>query len=481
MRLRIDQGRAIYFAIAITVLLAMAISSAIGRSSTVFLPAAISLILVLLIPSNGLNDITVLLKLVALHLFAISPVYIVVANVDFSFGHPPSDWYGWLTRMAWVNVAALGLFLTAMRLSEGRIVAKQTWVLDTRRFRYTLLALLGLSGVAQIMVYRSFGGLSGFVESYEARSDAFQGMGLIFAVSESFPILVVMAYAVAAKRVKFLRNTWMLLALIAVFILLKFAFGGLRGSRGNIIWATFWAFGMIEIWVRRVPRAILAGFGAIGILFVFVYGFYKAAGSDVALEAMTGDLGEAAMRTGRGIDYVIVNDLSRAEIQAYLLYRMENSFGNYANGRTYVGTLALVMPRWLWPDRPESKRKYATEILYSPEVAAGGFRSSRAYGLGGEALINFGIPGVLLAYAVFGCLVGLARGFSRSLGAGDPRLLFVPLGACWFALALMNDSDNLFFFMVKHGLVPLLLILVSSRRTTQSLRSRYQWANGSAG
>src|SRR5690606_587983 len=100
MRLRIDQGRAIYFAIAITVLLAMAISSAIGRSSTVFLPAAISLIPVLLIPSNGLHDITVLLKLVALHLFAISPVYIVVANVGFSFGHPPSDWYGWLTRMA---------------------------------------------------------------------------------------------------------------------------------------------------------------------------------------------------------------------------------------------------------------------------------------------------------------------------------------------------------------------------------------------
>lgn len=464
MQFRVSTSQIVYFGIALATLLAMLASTAAGRSSWVFIPAGISLTLVLLVPNKGLRDPTVLLKLVAAQLFAISPVYIVAANVEADLGPLPQDWQNWLTYMAWVNVGSLLLFLGAMRLSEGRVLAKRVWILDLRRFRHTLLIMLALSAVLQVFVYQSMGGIGGYVESYEERSDTFQGMGLIFSLSEAFPILFVIGYAVAARRYKSLRNIWLLLGLMALFLALKFAFGGLRGSRGSILWSAFWAFSIIDTWVRRIPRSILAGFAVLGAVFVVFYGFYKAGGSEVALEAMSGDFEAAAARTGRGIDHVITKDLSRAEVQAFLLYRLENSLGNYANGSTYLGTLALAVPRSIWPERPEPKRRHATEILYGPELTAHGYRSTRVYGLGGESLMNFGVPGVLVAYGLFGVLVGLVRGFARSLHPADTRTLLVPLGACWLALALMNDSDNLFFFSVKHALLPSILVLISSRR-----------------
>src|SRR5690606_17794210 len=64
-------------------------------------------------------------------------------------------------------------------------------------------------------------------------SEAFSGMASIFIISEAFPILLFIGYAVFARRHSWLGRPGPLLLVGFGFIALKFWFGGLHGSRSN--------------------------------------------------------------------------------------------------------------------------------------------------------------------------------------------------------------------------------------------------------
>jgi hypothetical protein len=89
--------------------------------------------------------------------------------------------------------------------------------------------------------------------------------------------------------------------------------------------------------------------------------------------------------------------------------------------------------------------------------------ASNVYGLAGEAMLNFGMYGVPVAFLIWTLIVGRGRKWILCLEPGDVRRLLSPLLALLCFLILNSDSDNIFYTTVKWGTVPVALLWFSSQ------------------
>jgi hypothetical protein len=407
-----------------------------------------------------------IIGLLGVHFFYVAPLLHVswgtwLWEVGGGMSTPgPRDWRPWLEKLAWLNAAGL---VTYMMISHrlGRSRNSRPRVLDHRSARRLLLVGMIITAIAQAFVFFQFGGVAGMVDAYVSNRGALGGFGVVFLVSESFPILAFMMFALIAREHPFLRRWgWQLFALV-VFVILKLVFGGLRGSRSNTMWGLFWAVGIIHFWVRPLPRRlILAGLPLL-FVFMYLYGFYKSAGTD-ALRAFEGADARAELEssTHRTMDKVLLQDLARTDVQAFIVYVQDQPTRrlDLAYGRTYLGAAAQLIPRSVWPDRPPPKVQEGTDLFQGHGAYEAGYRVSKIYGLAGEALLNFGSIGVPIAFAVLGVLVARVRRVHSTITPDDGRALLLPLLVNLCFVVLTSDSDNVVFFLIKNGTVPTLVI-----------------------
>jgi hypothetical protein len=422
--------------------------------------------------SNVFDPVGVL-GLLGFHFFFLAPLLHVHWDYWIARVVPPPDWRDWLGTMAILNI----LGLLAYRVSRNTILwnkqkqSKVLWRLDSQRFFIVVSVSLLVTGLLQIWVYTQQGGILGYIQSATApeRITAFRGVGWVFMISESFPILALMTFAVYARRKKFAKYWITVVFVLVVFLILKLSFGGLRGSRSNTIWGLFWAVGIIHFWIRPIPKKLVFGGCIFLLLFMYLYGFYKGAGLE-ALQAFEGAEARAELSrsTGRTLETAVLGDLGRSDVQAYLLYRVvaPESDYEYAWGRTYFGTAALLIPRSVWPGRPPHKIKEGTEAQYGMGSYTPGIRqSSRVYGLAGETMLNFGPVAVPLAYIIFGIVISRIKYFVLTLEPIDSRLILLPFLITFCFKILVSDSDNVLFSFIKNGVVPLVVLTLSSARS----------------
>ena len=419
-----------------------------------------------------------ILGLLGLHVFFLAPLFHVVSGHWMSTSDPPDDWRTWLGGMALLNAVGLlayRLVRQKARASTSAFSAQSVWQIDQRRFLALLAIALVLTAVLQVWVYSRVGGLRGYILAYSEGAEAFRGMGWIFMTSESFPIIALIGFAVYARR-RNVGNSWTVLcSVVLCYIVLKLAFGGLRGSRSNTIWGVFWAIGVIHFWVRPIPKKLILAGVVLLVSFMYLYGFYKALGVE-ALDAFRGGVSVTALatETGRTLEATILGDLARSDVQAFLLFRLLSPPDEYqfGKGRTYLAAVALLIPRSIWPDRPPGKVKEGTEAQYGPGAyLPERFQSSRVYGLAGEAMLNFGPFSVPLAFGVLGLLVGRVRHILVTVHPDDARLLLYPLLVNLCFVLLVSDSDNVVFLLVKNGAIPVLLVYLSSSFRTVPARA----------
>jgi len=402
------------------------------------------------------------------YFFYLAPILHVYWDSWMRYVMPPPDWRLWLGYMGILNLIGLTIY---KRISGNPLVPHQTslrgqWTLNEDRFWVVCcLALLGTMTL-QIYVYQSFGGILGYIHTYEDQTDAFRGMGWIFMISESFPILSIMAYAVAARKNPTLRRWSVIILVIILFIGFRMLFGGMRGSRGNTIWALFWAIGIIHYWIRPLKRKIIIAGLIFLIVFMYSYGLYKSHGL-IAFNALTNPLqrAELAEQGGRTMDRMLLGDLGRSDVQAYLLYCISdpnNQYG-YKWGQTYLASLMLPIPKSM---RPEGigKMEAGTEAQYG--YYSDIFLSSRIYGLTGEAMLNWGIVSVPFVFALFGLVVVKLRRFILNVPTSDTRVLLIPFIINICIIMLIGDSDNIVFSLIKNGSLPALVVLLSSQRSS---------------
>src|SRR6185503_4648700 len=114
------------------------------------------------------------------------------------------------------------------------------------------------------------------------------------------------------------------------------------------------------------PRRVLLAGIAFLIVFMYVYGLYKGSGRGV-IDILQGQavITELAEKTRRPIESTLLGDLARSDVQALLLYRsVTPSDAEFAWGRTYLGAAALLVPRFIWPDRIADKIEVGTDFQY---------------------------------------------------------------------------------------------------------------------
>jgi hypothetical protein len=244
-------------------------------------------------------------------------------------------------------------------------------------------------------------------------------------------------------------------------------FGGLRSNRSNVVWNLFWAVALVHFCLRPIPLKLIGlGVGFL-LLFMWVFALYKAAGLGTVEVLADGEAREVvSRRSNRTVDNVILGDLGRSDVQAFLVYRLTapSCDFEYGLGRTYLGGVAVLVPKNLWPSRPVATGREGTEAQYG----RGSFNppwteSPRVYGLAGEAMLNFGPFAVPFAFIPWGLLVAWVRRPLAAWHPADPRFLVYPLLVIFAFTALFQDVENLVFFLFKNGTVPVLVLLLALR------------------
>jgi hypothetical protein len=400
--------------------------------------------------------------------FFAAPILHVVWNI-YGVGNEMllwGDWRPWLGAVACLNALGLVAYRCAHNWIFNRTAPSVTqWVVNRKRF-YPVFALALASSVAGVATYLwELGGISGVVEAYENNQEAFVGKGwlLVFAWPLAVLSFIAIVFAWADRNGKNrprLTTGMMLLSVAGVghFLLL-----GWYGSRGTTIWALFWMAGIIHYRFRKLSRRMVTAGLILLIVFMYFYGFYKEQNRASFEVLRSPALWLAPPGYQRDLKHLLLGDLARADSNALILHNLIKDPGDYDYrwGLTYLGALGILIPRNIWPDRPEFKIDAGTE---AQQGKASSRRSSQVYGLSGEALLNFGPLGVVPMFAILGGVLGWYRRKLTSWDTLDARMFLAPFFTILFAVALTGDSDNLVFAAVMEGALVTAAVLACSKQ-----------------
>jgi hypothetical protein len=417
-----------------------------------------------------LYDLVGILGLFGFHFFFLAPLLHVSWDLWMFEVSPPPDWRDWLGFMGILNVAGLFCYRVCrnvFKTGAAAVPSRVFWEIDRSLFRLIAPAALVIAAAAQVWLYARMGGITGFMQQIHEDRTALQGMGWLLMISESVPVLALFLIVVHFQQGKM---SWpKAVGVLLLLFIVQMVFAGLRGSRTQTIQFLFWMVGCIHFLVRPVPRKMIAVGLVFMMAFLYLYLFYKVGGTSGASQAFSGSeqREQFSNKTGRSLDGVVLGDLGRADVQAFLLYRLMDGHTDYeyAKGRSYIGALTLILPPAVLPYRPEGKLKWGTDITWGTGRYVSHVKwSSRVYGLAGEAMLNFGPLSVPFAYCLFGLLVGWIRSYRFHLLPGDARFLLLPFVIYTGFSVLYSDSDNLVFETVKNGLMPAVVVAVCSCR-----------------
>lgn len=410
-------------------------------------------------------DPQAVVALMGLHFFFLAPILHVVMDYWPRYEPPAEDWLVALGRMAVVNVVGLLVYRVVLARPDPRVR------LSLRRVERSRLLLVGLlvllAGLAAFMAFvAQFGGIGGYVGYMTSADRDLAGYGLAVVASSSFPF-VAFLLALVAWPGAFRRRPWLLVLVLLAFVVVQLLVGGLRGSRAGVIWPLLIAIGMCHLLVAPVRRRVLLG-ALVAILgFMYLYGFYKSVGRG-AVDIFTGarTVSELSGETGRDLPVLLLGDLGRADIQALTLERVRGDTAPLGYGVTYLGDIASLLPGDLAAGIPD-KVHAGTDILYGTGTYDAGNRSSRIYGITGEATLNFGVAGAVCAFLPFAWLVRWSRACHRRARSPDGSLglrVLAPVLPIALLVTLTSDLDNVIWFVANHAAVIVAVVLLSRRR-----------------
>lgn len=124
-------------------------------------------------------------------------------------------------------------------------------------------------------------------------------------------------------------------------------------------------------------------------------------------------------------------------------------------GRTYLSLISAVIPRGLWPGKPDSVDELLNAILF-PETNAKhiGF----AFGFYSEPYFNFGIVGVILV--TFLCGTAMAAINNRARRYRDIRSAFILMMVVSYIFPLMRGSLSFDSQRLLISLLPVLIVFL---------------------
>lgn len=423
--------------------------------------------------------------LYGINFFLIAPILIVFYGKEGIETYVVTDWRPLLGLMAIFNSAGLILYKIFERIAFKRPskVERTYWSLNAGKATLYVPIFLAVSFLSLLIYVFRGGGWSAIVLQGGQGEGIFdtglRGFGMIMILRDALPmttlILLTVFRMTGFNQQK--SRTWLF---VAVFIfLLYFVTSGLRGSRAATGMGLICAGAVLHyFWQRFTIKMVVLSLIPL-YLFFYLYGFYKSAGITGIGDLVRGrttvkDLEVSTTRTFAGM---LVGDLSRAPVQAaeldVLVYNKPWPY-RYRYGLTYLDALIYLTPRQIWPSKPIDSRRIVagTDILYGPDTYGAqqygqvGSRSTQLYGLAGEAMLNFGLLGIPVAFAIFGFFIGKMRKRVYSFKADDMRLFMSGFWALISFAILASDADQFVWFFLSLYIIPATLVYLISDKIT---------------
>ena len=198
-------------------------------------------------------------------------------------------------------------------------------------------------------------------------------------------------------------------------------------------------------------------------IFVYLYGFYKKLGVR-GFEAFYSKEVRESMAYER--KYTLLNtllgDLSKADIQAFMLYRLKEHGGEYQYtwGGTYAMAVLTFIPRAVWRNKPNPTPFAGGLLIKGYKVHA-----TFVYGLAGEGMLNFGYYGIVPPFFVVGLMLGWFRKKIATMEPYDARFFLTPVLIILFLGTINGDAGLWVLSTLKNGLLPFILVYFGSIRT----------------
>jgi hypothetical protein len=414
-----------------------------------------------------LFDPKTLIACLAFHGFFVAPLLHVLWDMfgvgDLTLFGDPRPWLG---VMSCLNALGLIVYRLTQRWAFDATKPSLTeWRFNRSRF-YPLFALaLALSALGLAAFLWQLQGVSGLIEAYEENQVAFAGKGWLLVFAWPFAVLsfIVLVFVLTDHQKKVRRHLTSGMLLLSASGIGHFLLLGWYGSRVATVSALFWMAGILHYRFRKLPSAMMA-VGVILLLgFAYFYGFYKERGRPgfEVLRAPAMWFNPAGYQ--RDFKYLILDDLARIDSNALILHNLVKDPQGYRYrwGQTYLGALTILIPRYFWSDRPYFRVDAGTEALWGRSAPT---NSNRLYGLGGEALLNFGPLGAVAIFGVYGGMLGWYRRKLETWDMCDARIFLAPFFTSMFVEGLVCDSDVLVFFAATQGALICFFVLAASDR-----------------
>lgn len=407
-----------------------------------------------------------------LNFFFFAPLLFLYYEMGVAWVDNPPDWRPWIGIIGWFNVAGIIVYQLSQSFAFWHSrPAKKIWAPSPGKST-TILCIAIFLSIAFWGVYLvRMGGFGGVMREKLYADIAIGGVGTFKFFAAALMPLLLIALTIWKKdntRV----NMSSIIVILTVGFVIQFLTAGFGGSRLRVMSPFIWAVGIIHYyWRDLTPRLLLLGMIPI-VLFVFIYGLYKAGHErfvDIILGRAT--ISQVAEATHETIPNVLVHDMSRTGIQAWMMHKWFTFRGDYdlRYGITYLQAPVALAPKWLfkWKVTGGSyKVRAGTEYLFGK----GYFdplrqkKSGAIYGLAGEAILNFGLWAIPFMFAFWGLLVGWLRRKWLSWPMGDCRLLIMPWLSILVISLLANDSDVHWSIIISQVIIPsFVAFLISSR------------------
>lgn len=392
--------------------------------------------------------------------FTIPPIIAYHFNIGLLYIYKDIDWGFYLILISIINVFGLLIlyFGAFLGFRKKDIVKNRLLFLERNKLLVVSSVFLVFSFLAQILIFIKYGGIYGYMNAWTEDRDNFSGLGKWFMLAEPFPILFIFFIFIRYKEVLRKNIIALIIAFIAFFSL-KLLFGGLRGSRSNTIWGLFWFAGLVHLYLFKLKKMHLI-LGVIFIsIFMPIYGIYKTYG----IKSFDGEysISDTNRYENNPLLDIYINDFSRSSLNAYEIYQYNNSNYYPKLGATYLNSMLMLVPFLKPYYNGQTKNSASSELVYEQKFFLEkntNYDNSRVYGIYGEALLNFGPFFAVFIFFIAGFVIAKIDNFCRSLNHEDFTIFVVPFLANVSFVIMMSDLDNLLFFIMKNGLVPMLYI-----------------------
>lgn len=295
----------------------------------------------------------------------------------------------------------------------------------TLKVHFVFYLMLLVPVLAQIYIVYIFGGFSSYVGIIKMRVLEFRGLGpvLVFVKLYSPIILVYFGFLLSSENSK---KDWVLFFIAFSGMILLNSMSGARGTLLTPI------LGMIVIYhfLRKNVK--------IRFLLIAAIAFVASAATlEVLRNQISSDNNEIKLFSESESSRASFNFSTYGLISSKLI--LDNPIEDYEYGATYVTILTNFIPRSIWPDKPDTGGVVLTN-RYMSGVWNGA--SNLATGVAAEAMLNFGVVGLILVPLQILLIFFIMIKFYSKIYRNKENLIF-------------NVRSVILYMMIASGLVNL--------------------------